>query len=114
MAFSFQAIRFDFELTFYQPAPAYAMHTSNKTENPSKDALDKTENYANCDQTDQGDQTYRTDQGDKTNQIDQTSRSDWGDHWPDWPDWLDEYSRPLDRTREGWCENCQTWEIANL
>ena len=62
MAFSFQAIRFDFELTFYQPAPAYAMHimhTSNKTENPSKDALDKTEKYANCDQTDQGDQMTR-------------------------------------------------------
>ena len=38
----------------------------NKTENPSKDALDKIEilqssNYANCDQTLQGDQTDQTD-----------------------------------------------------
>ena len=37
----------------------------NKTENPSKDALDKTEKFANCDQgdkTDHTDQTYQTDQ----------------------------------------------------
>ena len=67
----------------------------NKTENPSKDALDKTANYANCDQgnyinwndqtnrsdhTDQGDQTDQCDQTDQGDQTDKGDQTDWGDH----------------------------------
>ena len=51
-------------------------------------------------QTLQGDQTHQTDQDDQT------------DHWPDWPDWPDKYLFPPDRIQEGWCENCQIWEIS--
>ena len=40
---------------------------TNKTENPSKDALDKTDKTAICDQTDQIDQTDQGDQTDQTN-----------------------------------------------
>ena len=42
----------------------------NKNENPSKDALDKTENYANFDQTIQADQTHQSDQTDQTDRPD--------------------------------------------
>ena len=36
--------------------------------------------------------------------------------WPDWPDKLGKLHNtfPLDRIREGWCENRHTCEIANL
>ena len=77
----------------------------NKTENPSKDALDKADNYAKCklcqlwsdwpgwlhdrddqtnrsdqtdwgDQTEQGDQTVQWDQGDQTEQTEQVDQTD--------------------------------------
>ena len=65
----------------------------NKTENPSKDALDRTENYAKCklcqlwsdwpgwlhDRDDQTNRSDQTDWGDQTEQGDQTDQCDPGD-----------------------------------
>ena len=106
----------------------------NKTENPTRDALDKTKNFANCKfvtrPTRQNRPTrHQTDQGDQTNQTDQ---QDWPDNTrgavqelstmqncqsPDQTDQGDQtdQTNQTDQTiRKGWCKNFQTWKIANL
>ena len=76
-----------------------ACNIQNKTENPSKDALQKAESFKKIqnDQTDLGDHWSLTRQ---TRQIRQTR--------------LTRQIFPPDRIREGWCDNCQTCKIANL
>ena len=71
-------------------------------------------NYVNCNQTDQGD--YMTGMTKLTGVIRLTS--DQGDHWSltrlTGVTRLTRQIFPPDRIRDGWCENCQTCEIANL
>ena len=62
----------EYFLLFYIASP-------NKTENPSKNALDKTENYANCDQSHYTNQTNRSCPGDQTRWGGPTLQGDQGD-----------------------------------